>query len=522
VGGKPILDEETFTKLLAAAYVMQEHQDQARSKAPASDFTQIISQVVETRHLIQTRKLTMDAALDTIVGRLLKMTYAAGAAVGVVGDSNVQYKAAGGTAAPLLASEIPLESSLSAHCIRKGENLLSPVAEADSRVDRAQIRRVGARSMLAVPIYHEGTAAGAIELFFTEVSAFHENDVRACELMAGVATEVMAQTAEQELKQELASERASVLMALEKLKPQLQKLAGLPAQPAPEAASPEPGGELCRACGKPFVGNEAACGICGAARGSGQFPGSELQSKWAALWEKHAAGTDSGEVPIFHHPPPQAGDQPDLEHKLSSGDASESAWEHEPAAFEADRSEETAIVKVEEDGLAREELRDQESRDLLWDSALGAKKWLKDRMADDSTTGRLGRFLVERAGDVSLALAAVVVLATLLWIFWPKSHSSVAATNNPPVQGQVKRRPKPKQPQLTLFEKALVSLGLAEPPPPVPYMGDPNARVWVDVNTGLYYCPGAEAYGNTAKGKYTTQEDAQLDAFEPATRKPCD
>src|SRR5207253_11514312 len=61
-----------------------------------------------------------------------------------------------------------------------------------------------------------------------EVGAFSEGDVRACELMAGLVTEVMAQTAEQELKQELATERASVLLALEKLKPQLQKLAGKP------------------------------------------------------------------------------------------------------------------------------------------------------------------------------------------------------------------------------------------------------------------------------------------------------
>jgi hypothetical protein len=73
-----------------------------------------------------------------------------------------------------------------------------------------------------------------------------------------------------------------------------------------------------------------------------------------------------------------------------------------------------------------------------------------------------------------------------------------------------------------LFEKALVGLGLAVAPPTPEYMGDPNIKVWEDLQTALYYCPDADLYGNTAKGRFTTQTEAQQDAFEPALRKPCD
>jgi hypothetical protein len=45
--------------------------------------------------------------------------------------------------------------------------------------------------------------------------------------------------------------------------------------------------------------------------------------------------------------------------------------------------------------------------------------------------------------------------------------------------------------------------------------------VWIDPHTALYYCPGSELYGKTAKGKFASQQDAQLDQFEPASRRAC-
>ena len=68
----------------------------------------------------------------------------------------------------------------------------------------------------------------------------------------------------------------------------------------------------------------------------------------------------------------------------------------------------------------------------------------------------------------------------------------------------------------------LIQLGIAEAPDPVPDKGNPGVQVWVDSHTALYYCPGADLYGKTEKGRFTTQREAQLDQFEPAYRKACD
>ena len=59
---------------------------------------------------------------------------------------------------------------------------------------------------------------------------------------------------------------------------------------------------------------------------------------------------------------------------------------------------------------------------------------------------------------------------------------------------------------MSLFEKLMVNLGLAEPPPAPVNLGNPNTQVWVDVHTALYYCSDSELYGKTADGKFTSRE----------------
>jgi hypothetical protein len=59
------------------------------------------------------------------------------------------------------------------------------------------------------------------------------------------------------------------------------------------------------------------------------------------------------------------------------------------------------------------------------------------------------------------------------------------------------------------------------PVPPAKDMGKPDIKVWADLHTALYFCPGAKQYGHTSKGKYMTQKQAQDSNFESALRVPC-
>jgi hypothetical protein len=62
-----------------------------------------------------------------------------------------------------------------------------------------------------------------------------------------------------------------------------------------------------------------------------------------------------------------------------------------------------------------------------------------------------------------------------------------------------------------------------EPAPRVKVQGNPHRRVWVDMKTGLYYCPGADYYGfgGRERGKVMLQRDAEYEYFQPATGASC-
>ena len=79
-----------------------------------------------------------------------------------------------------------------------------------------------------------------------------------------------------------------------------------------------------------------------------------------------------------------------------------------------------------------------------------------------------------------------------------------------------------RKPRLRPWERALVSLGLAEAPEPAPRRGNPNISVWIDPKTALYYCAGEELYGKAPGGHFATQREAQMDQFEPAGRVACE
>lgn len=110
-----------------------------------------------------------------------------------------------------------------------------------------------------------------------------------------------------------------------------------------------------------------------------------------------------------------------------------------------------------------------------------------------------------------------------------KAESAPAApvsnlANVPPVSpADVQKSQKPSGSFPTLLAASLRSWFSAEPASPEKVHGNPRRRVWVDMKTGLYYCPGAAYYGfgGRSRGKVMPQKDAEYEYFQPATGAPC-
>jgi len=580
---KPLLDEASFQQLLSAAYVLQEHNDRLRAKGFQADFAENLSAIVETQKLIQTLQLDLAAASELVAERVQKVTNASGTAIGILEKGELLYRAATGSAAIDAGTRVAPDSALSGDCLSKGSALNYPDVTSNLHVRSDLFRSRDVKAFIAVPVYHAGQVAGVLELRFARANSFREADLRTAELMAGLLSEAMVTAARMKWKEALASERQSMLEALERIKPQIERLGSESMSLADVEASKRfaswPASkreflariaDTCSACGTDFFDeSESFCGTCGAARPvvppPPNVPGLDVLNRidppglipygrenptngnsanllpTESVIAKEGAGPASRSpltAPELQPIPPAAAAQntiapqtePDAKSVLQSGfeprsestsPANLSSTHFQPPA-EASGSDSLRIVPADpvQTGLVPDPFAPADKlQPYPWGSAKKAQQWLETVKTHQGPRAEwLAQQWQRRRANIYVVMAAVILLLVISgWGFRPAG--TTAAGNASPAQNNQQQAPPP--PQLTLFEKLMVNLGLAEPPPAPVDMGNPEAQVWVDVHTALYYCSGSDLYGKTADGKFTTQRDAQQDQFEPANRKAC-
>lgn len=576
---KPSLDQETFGKLIEAAYVLQEHNREMRllessletqserlrqqdaetqsslamdaepteADSPReSDYTLTLAEIVEAQHQIQIRHLEGDDAMAVVAERIMRITRASGAGIAILEEKTVRYRAGAGPTALPMGSETPLTKAVCTTCLRTGQVLRTPDVNTEFLFDPDLCRNRGIRSLVAVPVYHNGEIVGALELYFSRLNGFAEQDIHTCQLMAGLVTEAIGRASESSLKKSMAEERSSMMAAIEQLKPSLAALAegqntGAPAEAAKLASIIPVTDSTCWKCGERLIEAEQFCGNCGAPHSAKNDP-SPSANKGPATWllrpdnSKDQAAPTNGASSSHSTPyiPPDPFAAPTLterrEDELSTdlflfgaGEAeSSSALEaltahHAPASTKASTSTQMEPAKVNP-GAASATLTTPEPKDATWTSAAKARDFLEG-VSGKRPGGPLIRFCRARRGDFYLVLALLLVAMVAHWVV--VSSRSTNATNSALSAKSVRSRAAADA-GLSLFDKFLISLGLAEPPEAPEYKGNPDTQVWVDLHTALYYCPGAELYGKTPKGKFASQREAQLDQFEPASNKICD
>jgi len=346
------------------------------------------------------------------------------------------------------------------------------------------------------------------------------------------------------------------------------------------AASPP---ATCATCGHTLDEGEAFCGQCGTPRPGSGF---SIQSKWASLWQMQQAGAKGdvpasrkGPQPSHAVPDSPASSPRETANQTAPAEAdhefekmtevaaeprSAKTWqptsqvrehpESEPVHLQAEQgvspaplqapssslsppsefsappahAETEAVVNRAGDSLAPaspiriipdEEISVTETPVSPWASAQQARSWLDAAKGQKHALTPLSDWWKRHRANVYVGMAAVILSISV--VMFVVSLGRTPVTPSSPV-ANAHHRKTPPPPNLTLFEKFLVGIGLAEPPEAPVYLGNPNTQVWVDVHTALYYCPGSELYGKTQGGKFTTQRDAQQDQFEPANRKVCD
>jgi len=310
---------------------------------------------------------------------------------------------------------------------------------------------------------------------------------------------------------------------------------------------PEASG-VCRHCGAPKPAEEPQCESCS----QDEFrPGERLQHNWASMWLRSQ----------------EQGLWPERSPEIREGiqkEATPLEAKHRPRAPVASNFAGNGLLALPVARKVATEPTAQETAETLHDRARGNAVLSKSALGKSAPgdpaldkTAAESKWTTEATGDLApddfapedseLTVQSFPVSASD--DFSPTDASGAATNFLPPrfADWRVKLRfhranlylgvavfvaaiallwpavDAPRRAALGPWERTLVTLGIAEAPAPVVHpQGDPGIEVWVDPHSALYYCPGEEQYGTTANGRFSSQREAQMDRFQPASRSACE
>ena len=127
---------------------------------------------------------------------LLLIESAEGAAVELEHDGHLTYVCTAGSLAPYLGIRLRADGSLSGAAVRSGEVLRCDDSEHDDRVDRDACRRVGAVSMVCVPLRHDERPIGVLKVSSSRPHSFDDADVAELTALARFISTVISAASE--------------------------------------------------------------------------------------------------------------------------------------------------------------------------------------------------------------------------------------------------------------------------------------------------------------------------------------
>jgi hypothetical protein len=210
------LDRDSFQKLLASAFSVQESAMDAQS----------LSALLELQQSIATGEPDVDRAMHLVADRAQNVANATGIAIALRRGDQLVYRAGNGCAVGYVGRHMTAILSVSAHKQARGEILRVENAQADARIEAAICRQFEAQALLILPIYDECAVAGVLEVLFSEPHAFQDREMRTYRLMAGLVGEAVSRAAQIDQKRALATQAATLPHAIEQIASQMQRSTG--------------------------------------------------------------------------------------------------------------------------------------------------------------------------------------------------------------------------------------------------------------------------------------------------------
>lgn len=130
--------------------------------------------------------LDLPNVMQLVTDRTLALIGADGAAIELAEGDEMVYRATAGSAQSQIGLRIKRDNSLSGLAVKEGETLLSVDCETDPRVDIDACRKVGLRSMIVMPLHHNGATVGVLKAMSAQPGKFADQDVTLLNLLSEV------------------------------------------------------------------------------------------------------------------------------------------------------------------------------------------------------------------------------------------------------------------------------------------------------------------------------------------------
>lgn len=179
-----------------------------------------LSTIIALQQEVVTADLELIELMKLICLKTQVLTNAGGAVVEMAEGEEMVYRATSGTLLNSLGVKLNIHSSLSGLAVKNEQVLYCEDSETDPRVNKEVCRKVGARSMICVPLIHKSRAVGVLKVISSEKSYFSEHAIEVLKLIAGLLSSSIAKASETDEKSKalkLLQESEALLRASEKV-----------------------------------------------------------------------------------------------------------------------------------------------------------------------------------------------------------------------------------------------------------------------------------------------------------------
>src|SRR5579862_9362898 len=140
--------------------------------------------VVHVPEFEQHEQFILDEVLQLVAERAVAITGADGLAIALAENNEIVLRAAAGSIRPDVGARIDRDSAFSGACFRTAQTVICDDTETDPKVNVTACRKLGARSMVAVPLCGRRRVIGVLEAFSSWPFGFNDSDVRNLSLLA--------------------------------------------------------------------------------------------------------------------------------------------------------------------------------------------------------------------------------------------------------------------------------------------------------------------------------------------------